>query len=343
VEEVIRLSGLTKMLLCNRDRLRGTTGSTMMTMQPQFRVASTTGIAYELYDVSPGKTLSCEVLGDPSGLPRDAFRAEQCHTVDFPLASLGLGLGAFGRDFADGADRFGEFLAVGGTVAQQPTSGSSKPDYQRIAGDFVPRVQMLYGLRCLGEFPQLIRFERLDDDDQLPLSSLVDQGLTFAESDLAAFVFIAETSGLVGAALRRSPALTESSAADRLAHPEIRRWLSFSPDKLHAHSLAVVVGVASRGEPTNSTSPLAPLLRPLAPRSELRGHFHAAVFSYRPFKKRRLDLGETLSTLFASEDLQSVLHLLHDDREITGGGESEFVRGACWVGPISHVQESKLS
>ena len=38
-----------------------------------------------------------------------------------------------------------------------------------------------------------------------------------------------------------------------------------------------------------------------------------------------------------AEDLQAVLHLLHDDREITGGGESEFVRGACWVGPIANV------
>ena len=97
------------------------------------------------------------------------------------------------------------------------------------------------------------------------------------------------------------------------------------------------MGVASRGAPSGRAKPLAPLLRPLTPRSELHGHFHAAVFSYRPFKKRKLELNETVAALLENEDLQAVLHLLHDDREITGGGESEFVRGACWVGPIANV------
>ena len=30
-----------------------------------------------------------------------------------------------------------------------------------------------------------------------------------------------------------------------------------------------------------------------------------------------------------------MLHLLHDDRGAAGAGESEFVRGACWIGPIA--------
>ena len=150
-------------------------------------------------------------------------------------------------------------------------------------------------------------------------------------------VFLAESAGLIGAALRRSPAATSELTSARLTHPEIRRWLSFTPDRAFSHTLTLVVGVASRGVPSGRAKPLAPLLRPLAPHSELHGHFHAAVFSYRPFKKRKLDLNETVAALFETGDLQAVLHLLHDDREITGGGESEFVRGACWVGPIANV------
>jgi len=82
---------------------------------------------------------------------------------------------------------------------------------------------------------------------------------------------------------------------------------------------------------------LAPLVRPMSPEGEIHGHFHAAVFSYRPFKKRKLELGETVAALLDHEDLQTVLHLVNDDREIVGGGESEFLRGACWVAPISLV------
>ena len=42
----------------------------------------------------------------------------------------------------------------------------------------------------------------------------------------------------------------------------------------------------------------------------------------------------SVASLFETDTLQGVLHLLHDDREISGGGESEFVAGACWLGPL---------
>jgi hypothetical protein len=33
--------------------------------------------------------------------------------------------------------------------------------------------------------------------------------------------------------------------------------------------------------------------------------------------------------------LQTLLHLLADDRQFEGVGQSEFMRGACWMGPIA--------
>jgi hypothetical protein len=44
-----------------------------------------------------------------------------------------------------------------------------------------------------------------------------------------------------------------------------------------------------------------------------------------------------VSTLFEAETLQGVLHLLSDSRDIVGVGDSEFVRGACWVAPITEI------
>jgi hypothetical protein len=41
--------------------------------------------------------------------------------------------------------------------------------------------------------------------------------------------------------------------------------------------------------------------------------------------------------LFENETLQGVLHLIGDDREIAGAGESDFLRGALWVGAIAAV------
>ncbi len=339
--EVIRLTGLSTMLLSECPRLRGSTDTFANTIQPSFRVAAQAGMTYELYDLRPEAALTCEVIGDPGPLSRDAFIARQCRPIDFPTTTMGLGLGAFGREFADCTSRFGEFLSVAGAAAHQPTDVTCKPDFQRVMGEFVPSVQMLYGLKCTNNFSQHIRFDRLSGDSRLTLSAMADQFLKLADTDLAAMVVLAESAGLIGATLRRSPAAANSGTASRLAHPEIRRWLSFTPDRAYSRSLALVVGVASRGAPERKSKPLAPLLRPLASNCNLHGHFHAAVFSYRPFKKRKLDLNDTVSTLFETEDLQAVLHLLHDDREITGGGESEFARGACWVGPIASVTEAR--
>lgn len=82
---------------------------------------------------------------------------------------------------------------------------------------------------------------------------------------------------------------------------------------------------------------LAPLLRPLGAEPTPVGHFHAAAFSYRTLPKGEIDLQTTVAALFEQQSLQSILHLLGDYREATGMGESEFVRGACWVGPITDV------
>jgi len=77
------------------------------------------------------------------------------------------------------------------------------------------------------------------------------------------------------------------------------------------------------------------MLRPLGSETWPQGHFHAAAFSYRPLKKGPLDLKMTVATLFEAQALQSVMHLINDTREISGAGESEFARGACWVGPVA--------
>jgi hypothetical protein len=45
-------------------------------------------------------------------------------------------------------------------------------------------------------------------------------------------------------------------------------------------------------------------------------------------------LGDTVRTLFDEQAVQGVLHLLNDDRPLTGVGQSEFTRGACWMGAL---------
>jgi hypothetical protein len=101
----------------------------------------------------------------------------------------------------------------------------------------------------------------------------------------------------------------------------------------------LIVGIATRERPAGPLADLAPLVRPLNAQATVFGHFHAAAFSYRPVKKGRLDLQQTVHGLYDTEELQGILHLLCDCREITGAGESELVSGACWISPLTDVQK----
>jgi hypothetical protein len=140
---------------------------------------------------------------------------------------------------------------------------------------------------------------------------------------------IAESAGLVGAALHQSPA-KNTSGESPLNFPAVRDWLSFTAERAFDRTLCVVVGIASREE----IAPLKSVLRPIGAGTKAIGHLHAAVFPYRPLQRGEISLHAAVNGLFTTESLQSLLHLLPDDREINGVGQSEFLRGALWVGPI---------
>jgi anti-anti-sigma factor len=291
---------------------------------------------FEVFEYAADATLKCRVVGESDLLSGCRFRAEHCRRIAFPASTFALGLGAFGHDFSDCRYRFGEFLAVAGAAAYLPTDGANVPDYLLAAETLVPEVQTLYCLAGEGGFAYLARFEANKDAGAATLTDLANACLEIADADAVGVVMVAESAGLIGAALRRSPASSESIVAP-FAHPQIREWLSFTAERAHARSLALVVGVAARRE----CEGLSALIRPLGKDDWPAGHFHAAAFSYRPFKKGELNLQTTVASLFEGEALSDVLHLISDQREISGAGESEFVRGACWIGPIMEIVEER--
>ena len=294
-----------------------------------------------LFPPNAGKTLTCKLLGDPERLSRLDFGAADVQSLAVPRDTLAIGLGALGRDFADAQPRFGEFLAMGGAVMHLPADGANVPDYMLARKEFVPTVQTLYGLVCQGEFSHFAQFEPATGDVSkadgktaltgVALSQLAQAAFEVVQADTLALVVLAETTGLTGASLKRSPARAEArSAKDLFAHPEVRHWLAFTPERAYARSLALIAGVATRTEDAH----LAPFVRPLAANSPLRGHFHAAAFPYRAQSKGLLSLEESVAGLFESGSVLGLLHLLHDDRAYAGAGESEFVRGSFWAGPV---------
>ena len=183
----------------------------------------------------------------------------------------------------------------------------------------------------------LLRFQA-GQGGPVTLAELVDSCLEIAESPRLGIVMVAEAAGLVGASLRRSPVQKKEDTGP-FEFPQVREWLSFTAERTHTRSMTLVAGVAMRDEP----GVMAPVLRPLTSAyansvGRINGHFHAAVFSYHPLQNGKIDLQTTVRKLFERESVEDVLHLLSDDRVIAGAGESEFIRGACWIGPIREIR-----
>jgi anti-anti-sigma factor len=302
---------------------------------------STENAAFELLETQRENTLVCHAVGDAARFERGGFGPGDMSTLAFPADTFGLGVGAFGSSYADCRDRFGEFIAAAGTAAYLPTDGASAPDYLVAAGSLVPEVGVLYGLRCDGSFAHHLRFEAAKQARDIGLAELVSACMLAAEAGIAGMVILGETTGLVGAALRRSPASERSTGDSPFAYPQIRKWLTFTAEPAHTRSLCLIVGVACNL--ASAPAALGPLLRPLSHNgNKTAGHFHAAAFPYRPLQKGKLDLQATVQRMFETQGPQGLLHLLPDDREAFGAGESRFVRGACWIAPIRDVRGGEL-
>jgi anti-anti-sigma factor len=286
---------------------------------------------YELHTLSSASTttgpISLQALGDPAGPATAVSIPPLQKPFSFGPACFALGLGALGPAPREASARLGEFLAIAGAAVFQPTDGSARPDFALCQAGFIPQGHLPVGLRGDGAFPRLARFSVAHDASAVPLTELAATALELSGAEAVALVLYAETAGLVGATLRKP---LDAAPPDRFAFPQVRDWLSFTTERAHRDTTSLVVGVVAR--PGHK---LSPWLRPLAKDVPLRAHFHAAAFPYRPIRKGRLELPATIADLFENSTPQALLHLLADNRDIHGIGESEFHRGALWFAPVS--------
>ena len=281
--------------------------------------------AFEIYELDARATLSCRAIGDARLLATGGFT--EAHPLNGGAApAFALGVGAFGDSFDDCRARFGELLSVAGATVYQPADGTNVPDYLVARGELASDVRLLYGVAGSGRFSHVVRFEAGTPGAPLALSRVLRGCLDIAGATTIGVVILAETIGLVGAALRRSPAVPPEDG-DFFAHPGVRSRLAFTAEPAFTRGVTLAAGVVTAS--ADARADLPPLGAGCA------GHVHAAAFPFRAIKKGRIDLGETVAALFETDAPLGVLHLLHDDRAAAGAGESELVRGACWIAPLT--------
>jgi anti-anti-sigma factor len=324
VSEALSMSGFGQLLDMEETqsggRRQGTVGSSAAVEEHE-------GIAIENLLLAPTAGLALRRVG--GWQPWQPVPTGFCREMAFPGHRFALGIGAPGNETDGLRERLGEFVAAAGCVAYLPGDGFEAPDYLIGAEQFVPSLGLLDALVCEGEFSHLLRFSPQQRGANLSLSRLVEHGLDSLHADAMGFLVIAEIDGLVGAALSRSPGLIgKDTQAGRF--PDIRDWITFCGERAHATEQALVVGVACR----RSDHPVARWLPAIPSKIALHCHAHAAVFPFRPLPQGRIEMRQWVRNLFEAGEPKAILHLLEDDRPALGQGQSAFVRGACWCGPL---------
>ena len=331
VRKVLELAGLNVLLVAHAGPASPAGPSAEVSPAPL--ALSEAGATAEVFELDPKARLRVHWPGDSAAWFEGLARPEACVSVEFPAHVMGIGLGALGGGGVPDDPLFGEFLAAGGAAICQPANGSNRPDYVLELGALTPSMRIGYGMLGHGGFRRLVRFDKGPQQPSLPLSTVVKACLDASGSDAAGMVLVAETAAIIGASLQKAPGVRtgENGAHDIFAFPGIRDWLSFTAEPAFTRSTCLIAGFAA----TEARAASLRLLKPLVRSGELHGHFHAAAFPYRPLRKGKVDLAETIRPLFESEQILGLLHLLNDWRELTGAGESRFLRGACWCAPLA--------
>ncbi len=279
------------------------------------------------------KYFSLQTLGNPAVLTAGGYTAQNADVIGFPSGKYAIGLGAIGENFEDCKSRFGEYLAVGNTAFYMPTDGTKSADYMQRTDRLIPKVVSLYSVVFEGEFGTFLNFEVKKPASSIPLSEIVQTAFNLQKSQIVGMVILAETSGLCGCSLNISP-VSENNRDSPFYYPEIKDRVNFTTEPDFEGSLTLTSGIVQK-----DCENLDDFTRPIGDQG-LRGHFHSAVFSFRPMPKNDPDLTKAVNRLLDGSKLLSVLHLLDDNRLHNGIGESSFVRGTCWIGPVKEPEKS---
>jgi anti-anti-sigma factor len=288
---------------------------------------------FAAYAPTSSTPLKASLFGNPAKLTSGGYGEADCWQVSYPPYVFGLGVGAFGGNFAEARERFGEYLAAGGAITYLPTDGQNIPDYLLSLRSGVPDILSAYALTCEGTPSHFVRVQA-DSEEPTNLAEILEVGLEVTGSPQIGFVAVLETVGVIGAALRQSPVSGKSAT---LQVPDVRQWVTFTAEPAWRKNVVLLVGVASAGE----CRALSDILRPYGGQSPIQAHVHAAVFTYHPIGKGVLEMKASVANLLENHDLLDVMHLLNDDRPVQGAGQSEFTRGALWVGALNTGEETK--
>jgi anti-anti-sigma factor len=270
------------------------------------------GIVLEVIE-QPGPGSRLAAHGSQDKLNRAAYTEADMVPVPAGQGLFGAGLGCCGESFEECRNFFGEALIIDGSLFYQPAVPRGRVDFMlNLQPEGGVDYKFLNAFSFHGPFQTLLAFDSPDGlTDLARLTAALGQIMPVPAMGL---VLLAESKGLWGMNLRRSPVIDHQPDQGRdIFHPDIfREWMNFPVEPADAGHIFVGVGVAV------ADRDLAPAgVLPWLP-ADADLHVHAAVFGKGPLDKRPERLGGELRRVITELEALKVQHLLGRSRVASG-------------------------
>jgi anti-anti-sigma factor len=212
--------------------------------QPAIREINGINFSYKKRQASPGRIFP---IGSLSKLRRSEFTESDVVRIKASEIGYGLGLAAAGSDFTDYSDYFGEAAVINRDLFYYPAVERPKTDYMLYSeSDEDLEYNFLYGFGFNGMFEYVLNFEN-QRERSVSIEHLLESLLEFTGHDLFGIVILAESDGLMGMHLKKSPVLGNrpDNIDDIFSEKNISSWMDFPIEPTDRGSAVIACGVAA--------------------------------------------------------------------------------------------------
>lgn len=262
------------------------------------------GLALEVIE-QPRPPSRLGAHGSQDKLSRAAYTAADLSSIAARRHLYGTGLGCFGEGFAECRDFFGESLLIDGSLFYQPA-------VPRAGVDFVLNLEdqegvaynFLHAFTFDGPFQALVSFD--SPGGLVELDRLMAALHQVLPAPALGLVLLAESKGLWGMALKRSPVSENQPGQGReIFEPEFfQEWMNFPVEPADVGHVFIGVGLSV------AEAAAAPeWARTWLPK-DAGLHMHAGVFAKGPLGKRPEQLPAELRRVMTELEVLKVQHLL---------------------------------